>query len=199
MSLKMEISGSRELEAKMTQFVGASMEAANRALQSAGLEIIAEAKQNLRENSSIVTGQLRASGRVQKSSDGEGLDVGFFSEDSQNGYALFVEEGRKPGKMPPVDLLVQWAHKKLRLPVKKKGMSGKSRSRGLKMQKPRSKARSLSPRERKPVTDANTMGWLIARKIARSGTIPHPFFGPAVEKYRDKIEGIISRAIASKL
>ena len=84
------------------------------AMQSASLDIIADAKNNLRVNGSVVTGNLRASGKVQKVDD-KTLDVGFFSSDSDKGYASYVEYGRKPGKMPPPDILEAWAYKKFRL------------------------------------------------------------------------------------
>ena len=86
-----------------------------KAMQSASLDIIADAKGNLRANGSVVTGNLRASGKVQKV-DEKTLDVGFFSSDVENkGYARYVEYGRKPGKMPPPYILEAWAYKKFRL------------------------------------------------------------------------------------
>ena len=86
-----------------------------KAMQTASLDIIADAKGNLRANGSVVTGNLRASGKVQKVDD-KTLDVGFFSSDARDkGYASYVEHGRKPGKMPPPDILEAWAYKKFRL------------------------------------------------------------------------------------
>lgn len=90
--------------------------AAFRGLQAGGLDIINEAKGNLRENTSVVTGLLRSSGKVQKTGE-ESLDVGFF--DTQNrghGYAAYVEYGRGPGKRPPINELVRWFIKKHRVP-----------------------------------------------------------------------------------
>jgi HK97 gp10 family phage protein len=89
--------------------------AAMEGLQKAGLEIIADAQRNLRANSSVVTGLLRQSGKVQKVDDLT-LDVGFFdSQNKQSGYAHFVEYGRRAGRMPPPDELAQWAYKKYQL------------------------------------------------------------------------------------
>ncbi len=88
---------------------------AMKGLEKAGLEIIADAQQNLRDNGSVVTGLLRQSGKVQKV-DEENLDVGFFdSQNRQSGYAYFVEYGRRAGRMPPPDELGQWAYKKFQL------------------------------------------------------------------------------------
>lgn len=89
--------------------------AAFRGLQAGGLDIINEAKGNLRDNTSVVTGLLRSSGKVQKTGE-ETLDVGFFDTQNRgNGYAAYVEYGRGPGKMPPIYILKQWFVKKYRI------------------------------------------------------------------------------------
>lgn len=86
--------------------------AAMKGLQDGALNVIADAKMNLRRNRSVVTGLLRASGKVQKVGE-ETLDAGFFdTTNRQGGYASFVEYGRRAGKMPPPDELAQWAYKK---------------------------------------------------------------------------------------
>ena len=90
-------------------------EAAMRGLKKGGLDIIADAQGNLRSNGSVVTGLLRLSGKVQKVGESS-LDVGFFDTTNKGtGYAYYVENGRRAGKLPPVDELIQYAHKKLRL------------------------------------------------------------------------------------
>jgi hypothetical protein len=42
---------------------------------------------------------------------------------------------------------------------------------------------------------ANLRGWAMARAIARKGTRPHPFFGPAVEKNKKAVVDAIAEAI----
>ena len=117
MSAKVELEGLGALRAKLDEFAEQSLKAAMQGLSRAGLDIIAAAKQNLRSNTSVVTGQLRASGRVQKvNGEPNAIDVGFFSNNSANGYAWFVEHGRKPGKMPPPNIMAQWLRKKHRVP-----------------------------------------------------------------------------------
>lgn len=162
-------------------------EEAMKGLAKAGMNIIADAQVNLRNNTSVVTGLLRASGRVQrvnarpsvigrvvnwfKSKLGktvvneDELEVGFFdtSEKSQ-GYAYYVEYGRRAGRMPPPDELAQWFRKKHRLSDE----------------------------------DARQAGWAMAVRIAREGTQPHPFFGPAVEKNKGRIESVV-RDVVKKL
>lgn len=109
------VEGLDELLRKMDRLPAEVQRECFRAMQSASLDIIADAKGNLRVNGSVVTGNLRASGKVQKVDD-KTLDVGFFSSDARDkGYASYVEYGRKPGKMPPPDILEAWAYKKFRL------------------------------------------------------------------------------------
>lgn len=109
------VEGLDELLRKMDNLPAEVQRECLKAMQSASLDIIADAKGNLRVNGSVVTGNLRASGKVQKVDD-KTLDVGFFSSDARDkGYASYVEHGRKPGKMPPTDILEAWAYKKFRL------------------------------------------------------------------------------------
>ena len=108
------VEGLDELLRKMDRLPAEVQRECFKAMQRASLDIIADAKSNLRVNGSVVTGNLRASGKVQKVDD-KTLDVGFFSSDSDKGYASYVEYGRKPGKMPPPDIIEAWAYKKFRL------------------------------------------------------------------------------------
>ena len=108
------VEGLDELLRKMDRLPAEVQRECFKAMQTASLDIIADAKSNLRVNGSVVTGNLRASGKVQKVDD-KTLDVGFFSSDSEKGYASYVEYGRPPGKMPPPDILEAWAYKKFRL------------------------------------------------------------------------------------
>ena len=109
------VEGLDELLRKMDRLPADVQRECFKAMQSASLDIIADAKGNLRANGSVVTGNLRASGKVQKVDD-KTIDVGFFSSDARDkGYASYVEHGRKPGKMPPPDILEAWAYKKFRL------------------------------------------------------------------------------------
>ena len=159
-------------------------------LRKAGLAIIADAQRNLNKNHSWVTGLLANSGRViyggqgfdtgstdartsREASDSLmkaaasgidlGLDAGFFdSGPGSDGYARYVEYGRRAGKFPPLKALEEWVYKKLRV------------------------------RDRKA---ARSIGFLIARGIARHGSKPHPFFNPAVQKYTPAIVRIITDAV----
>lgn len=92
-------------------------DAAMTGLKAGAEDIIADAKVNLRVNGSVVFGKLRASGNVI-ARDGS-VDVGFFDTTNANsGYAMYVEYGRRAGRFPPLDELVQWARKKFTLDEK---------------------------------------------------------------------------------
>ena len=126
------VEGERELQMKMQRFMTANLTSARQSLAEAGMLIVNDAKNNLRNNHSVVTGQLRASGRAQAvEGDPDAVDVGFFSEGTQGGYAAYVEYGRRSGKMPPVDYLIQWVRKKLRLPDKEARARGWAMARSI--------------------------------------------------------------------
>ena len=162
--MEMEIEGLRELKVNL-ELASKKMEsAAMKGIQAVGLEIVAEAKLNLQRNRTTNTGALSASGKVQKAEDEEGIDVGFFSQDSSQGYAAAVEYGRGPsrkkGPIPLEDSLKAWVHRKL----------------------------GIAYGER---LDSAT--FFIARKIHRKGTKAQPFFVPAVEKVQEKADEIINK------
>lgn len=90
------------------------VEAALQGIESGAMEIIADAKVNLRENTSVVTGLLRQSGHVERKKDD--ITAGFFDTTNRNsGYAAYVEYGRRAGKMPPPDEIGAWVYKKFHM------------------------------------------------------------------------------------
>ena len=160
------LDGERELFINMQRRFDGLGEAGRKALQTGGLQIVNDAKENLRNNGSVVTGLLRSSGKVQRvEGDEDSVDAGFFSDKTTGGYAFFVEYGRRAGRMPPADMLIQWCRKKLRLPDK----------------------------------IARVRGWAMAKRIAKEGTKPHPFFGPAVEKNKKAVVDAIAEAIKKEI
>ena len=174
------VEGERELYMNMQRVMGENLAAARKGLQEAGLDIIADAKDNLKKNRSVATGLLRASGKVQKiQGDPDAIDVGFFSKKSK-GYAFFVEYGRRSGKMPPVDEIFAYL---------KKTRSRHNLKANLKI---------INARARKPKTAADYLykvAWAVAKAIGKRGTRPHPFFAPAVKKNEKKVADAIAKAI----
>lgn len=155
-----EVTGLDQVLGKLSTLPDGARRCAMEGLQSAGLQIVADAKANLRDNESVVTGLLRASGKVVKTGEEE-IEVGFFDAKNQSGYALFVEYGRRSGKYPPIDNILAWVRKKLRI---------------------------------KDIKAAKARAFLVARGIARKGTKPHPFFAPAVEAGKKRIEDAFNKA-----
>lgn len=163
--MKMKLEGVRELQLAINRKIAQVGEASMEGLEAVGSTIIAEAKDNLRRNRTNNNMQLSGSGRVQKKQDGT-LDAGFFSQDTTQGYAAYVEFGRGPstrkGAIPLAQTLKAWVHRKLGVPYGK---------------------------------ELETATFLIARKIHRKGTRPQPFFTPAIKKVEDKAEEIMSKYI----
>ena len=108
------IEGLEEVFRTMDRAVPKIVEAANKGIQKGALQVIADAKVNLRDNHNVVTGALRASGRVERI-DNETIEAGFFDTSNREGYAAYVEYGRRAGGMPPRSNLAAWAYKKFRL------------------------------------------------------------------------------------
>lgn len=163
--MKAKLEGVRELQLAIDRKIKEVGRASDKGLQAVGLEIVAEAKTNLRRNRTTNTGMLSASGKVQKQSDGT-MDAGFFSQGSNDGYAAPVEYGRGPslrkGAIPLAQTLKAWVHRKLGVPYGK---------------------------------ELDSATYLIARKIHRHGTKPQPFFIPAIRKVVQKAGEIMSKYI----
>ena len=182
------IEGERELFVAMERRFDGCGTAARRGLRKAALQIVNDAKANLRSNGSVVTGMLRASGKVQAvEGDADAVDAGFFGKDSKSGYAAAVEYGRRKGKMPPVEMLMEWLRKRT------------SRSKALKSAVAHMEGRR---RTRKEAYTKDTLlrsaAWALAKHIAKKGTTPHPFFGPAVEKNRNAVRECIAEEVAKE-
>ena len=168
-----EVEGLRELHLVMEKKAEETISAGRKGLRAAGMNIIADAKNNLRGNHSVVTGVLRASGKVQKvEDDPDAIDAGFFAQGSSQGYAYFVEYGRRATKTTTAGVptlrqaIEQWLRKKF-------GMAeGK---------------------------ELRSRAFLISRAIHKKGTKPHPFFAPAVEKNKADIERAIGNEIKEVL
>lgn len=151
------------------------LRAADRGLRAAGMHIIADAQLNLRQNHTNTTGRLSQSGKVQRTKEGDGYDVGFLM--GEQSYAGAVEYGRRAGKMPPVQDLRQWIRKK------HSGPFNAIRS-----------AAAFSGRSQDSLL--TSVAWAVAKHIAKHGTKPHAFFAPAVQKNRQRILNDVRDAIA---
>jgi hypothetical protein len=179
------VEGERELFLNMQKTLDGTTKAAMQGLERAALNIVADAKRNLKDNGSVVTGQLRASGKVQMV-DGKAdvLEAGFFSQEGESGYAAAVEYGRRAGKMPPVDMLMEWLRKRT------------SKSKALRSAVIHMEGRRRTRKEAYTKDDLlRSAAWSLAKWIAKKGTKPHPFLTPAVEDNKTKVNDAIAMAV----
>ena len=179
------VEGERELFLNMQKTLDGTTKAAMRGLEKAALNIVADAKRNLKDNGSVVTGQLRASGKVQMvNGKADELQAGFFSQEGESGYAAAVEYGRRSGKMPPVDMLMEWLRKRT------------SKSKALSSAVIHMEGRRRT-REKAYTRDdlLRSAAWSLAKWIAKKGTKPHPFFTPAVENNKKAVNDAIAMAV----
>lgn len=125
---------------------------------------IEEARRNLDENDTNASYELYNSFETI-------IDVGqdyFKVSVSLADYWKYVENGRGPGRYPPIDKIREWVEVK---PVSiTPGMNGRTPS-------------------------VEQVSFLIARKIANEGTEAQPFFEPAKEKAIDRFNDAINEAI----
>ena len=183
------VEGERELYLNMQKSLDGTLKAARQGMRKAGLAIIADAKANLKDNGSVVTGQLRASGKVQAvEGSADEIDAGFFSEGKKKGYAYFVEYGRRSGKMPPVEMLMEWLRKRT------------TKSKALQSAIIHMEGRRRSRKNAYTKDDLlRSAAWALAKWIAKKGTKPHPFFAPAVEKNKKQVNDAIAMAVRESL
>lgn len=187
----MTLEGYKELYVNLDKNEKAVTKAAFEGLKRAGMNIIADAKENLRANGSIATGMLRKSGKVQKvEGEKNTIDAGFFVQHKEEGYAYFVEYGRREGKMPKPEMLIEWIRKK----NSTKGAKSALDSYVL--------FKNANARKHKNRT-ANDFLLMAARALAfhigKHGTKPHPFFVPALEKNKASIESIVANEVKQEI
>lgn len=183
MSITLE--GERELFLKMEYRLEGCEKAGRRGLRKGALKIVNDAKGKLKTNGSVVTGMLRASGKVQAvEGDPDAVDAGFFSQDTKGGYAYFVEYGRRAGKMPPVEMLMEW--------LRKRTSKSKALRSAVNILEGRRKRREAAYTKDDLLRSA---AWGLARHIAKKGTRPHPFFGPAVEENKNAVNEFIAEEV----
>lgn len=163
----------QRLNVNMKQFEIEVMATAKKALSALGMRIIAQAKANLRRRKNIATGLLVNSGAVKE--DGPvAIKAGFPTM-----YAYYVEFGRRAGKWPPFDEILQW--------VKKRRIAKLHN---------REERKALGVTKLQDyITETYTTAFLIQRSIGKKGTRPHPFLRPAFETNKHLVVSIIRKAM----
>lgn len=146
--------------------------AAMRGIKSSAVNVLGDSQRNIKAHDSIATAQLLNSGKTKPNMSGRYVDVIYNVI-----QAFFVEFGRKAGKFPPIDMIRQW--------VDKRGLSDTF---SLKTRKRSRRGKAYEDR-------ANTAAFLIARKIARSGTPAKPFLYPALRSNENKTLALVKQEI----
>lgn len=195
--MEIEIEGLRNIRADFGKAKDMVGKAGMKALQEVGLEIVAEAKLNLKRNRTTNKGALSASGKVQKDKDG-GIDAGFFSKGSSEGYAAAVEYGRGPsrkkGAIPLRETLKAWVRRKLGgRALRSAAVFNLMDEEGNLVRK---SAKDIKKSEEELIEAA---ALAISRKIHKHGTKAQPFFVPAVKKFEDKIQQYVDRYIKKEI
>lgn len=184
----MWVEGEKELFLNMQRSMDGTLKAAREGLQKAALQIAADATKNIRSNKSWTSGKLANSGKVQKiEGDEDSVDAGFFTEESE-GYAAYVEYGRRAGKMPLPDQLVEW--------VRKKNIKNKALTSAVNILNAKRKRRTTKYKTTDLLLSA---AWALAKHIAKKGTKPHPFFTPAVEKNHGAFKATIAQVVKDSI
>ena len=147
-----------EVQKQIKQFGTEAENASYKAMNSVAMDIIQDGQKNIKQNDSIATSQLLNSGRVKGDRPNLGVDAEF-----NTGHASVVEFGRKSGKFPPIDVILQW--------VKKRGLAD---TYSIKTQHKTRRGDAFEVR-------AKQAAFLIARKIAKEGTRARPFLYPAMK------------------
>ena len=81
--------------------------AAMRGIKSSAVNVLGDSQRNIKAHDSIATAQLINSGKTKSSMSGQYVDVIYNVI-----QAFFVEFGRKAGKIPPYEPILQWVHKR---------------------------------------------------------------------------------------
>ncbi|MDP3114678.1 MAG: hypothetical protein Q8M98_07855 [Candidatus Cloacimonadaceae bacterium] len=129
----------------------------------------------------VATGKLRNAIHVRLDGDLQsGYQIICYAEGSHAPYAQYVHQGRKPGKMPPIAPLMQWAKKKMGSGGNPlfggigKGMVNRTRIRitGIGIRANKSDIKAFD--------EARRIAWGMAKNIEKYGIPEKPFFRDAV-------------------
>ena len=97
--------GLKEAQVSLEKFEERVRSEINRRFKAIGMEVLREAKINLRKNDTNTFHNLERSGIVADINGG--VKVGFYAH-----YAAIVEHGRRAGRRPPMLPILDWVHKR---------------------------------------------------------------------------------------
>lgn len=161
--------------------------AAMRGIKSSAVNVLGDSQRNIKAHDSIATAQLINSGKTKPNMSGRYVDVIYNVI-----QAFFVEFGRKAGKIPPYEPILQWVHKRGIAATYTK--SGRKRSSGA-----RYAYTSLKTRKTHKVSNywkqATSAAIAIAKSIGKKGTPAKPFLYPALRSNENKTLVLVKQEI----
>lgn len=122
-------------------------------VQNWGNELAQQMRINLRVNGTNASSALDGSISVLAVPTAAGFDIKVEMEK----YWQYVEYGRRPGKMPPIQSIYEWIQNKRSMQFKIKNAKNR-------------------------ITATKSLAFVIARKIGAKGTPKQPFVQPALQK-----------------
>ena len=142
-----------------------------RIIQNWGNELIAQMQNRLRSNKTNASSSLSQSVEPNIKSRQGGYNLTILMND----YWLYVENGRKAGKMPPIKNIYEWIQNKQPLQAKV----------------------AQSPDR---IAATKSLAYVIARKISKKGTKAQPFISPSLKQVtREELGRRIGQYIADSL
>ena len=124
-----------------------------RIIQNWGNELIAQMQNRLRSNKTNASSSLSQSVEPNIKSREGGYNLTILMND----YWLYVENGRKAGKMPPIKNIYEWIQNKAPLQAKIADSPNK-------------------------IAATKSLAYVIARKISKKGTKAKPFISPSLNQ-----------------
>ena len=124
-----------------------------RIIQNWGNELIAQMQNRLRSNKTNASSSLSQSVEPNIKSREGGYNLTILMND----YWLYVENGRKAGKMPPIKNIYEWIQNKAPLQAKIADSPNK-------------------------IAATKSLAYVIARKISKKGTKAQPFISPSLNQ-----------------
>ena len=143
-------------------------------LASYGDQIVTRIREKIIENGSLASGDLYNSISYDVQSDSGIVSLNIYAND----YFPFVDQGRLPGKRPPIDNILSW--------VKVRGL--------------RPKPGSGIPEKSKGLPRADrSLAFLIARKIGLDGIKPTNMLGDTLDEISDPLTSDINDLIVEAI
>lgn len=153
----------------------------NKTLSALANDIESRAVKIVDRDHLVAWGKLRRGIKTKVHPDKYSLDV--YVDSSIAPYAQYVHEGRKPGKMPPIGPIEEWARKKRLLSTNT--YPGKNSLYSLNLSKTKLSARinpdaKLSTKQQQLADRYHALAWAIARKMKYHELKPHRFLIEAI-------------------